>query len=104
MQLGVVGARPSTPALVLVSGDKAAIALDVACTLLVDPSRLAPPIALATNANGRAIVQLVVPNDARLIGGSVFAQFLNLDPQANGLRFLGGGAMSQGAELVLGNR
>jgi len=104
VQLGFTGAPPQTPALLLVSGGKATIALDAKCTLLVDPSQLVPPIVTATNTSGRAIIKLDVPNDTQLLGGSVFAQFVNLDPQAPGLHMFGGGALSQGVELVLGNR
>lgn len=44
-----------------------------------------------------------IPNDGRLVGLSLFAQWLVVDPNAQGLLLIGGGALSKGAEIRIGN-
>ena len=104
MALGAANARASSPALLLMASGKASLRLDASCTLLVDPLKLLLSLPLATNSAGAVIVRLQIPNDDGLKGKSLFTQFLLLDPQAKGLRFFGGAAMTRGAELRIGTQ
>ncbi|MFQ5504443.1 MAG: hypothetical protein ACE5F1_06545 [Planctomycetota bacterium] len=101
-KLGIVNARPSSPAVLLLSAAKASLALDPRCTLLLDPTKSLMALVLATNNVGNAVVSLATPNEQQLVGLSVFTQFLVLDPAAPGLRLFGGAALSQGVELLIG--
>jgi hypothetical protein len=103
-RIGLSDARAGIPALLFLGLTRGNIALDPACTLLVDPLQLIAVLTLATGPGGSALVPLPVPADPSLQGGVAVAQWLAVDDQAPGLQFLGGGAMSAGAQLRLGTQ
>jgi hypothetical protein len=70
--------------------------------LLVDPLLMAPPVVEVSDANGRVILTLAVPNDQSLMGASLFGQWLFVDAGGTPLPPLPGIAVSGGAELRLG--
>ena len=101
-RLGVSEARAGVPAVLFLGLARAAIALDPACTLLVDPTQLVATLPFVTGAAGTVILNLPIPGDPALLGGRVDAQWLLLDSQAPGLPIIGGAAMTAAAELRLG--
>ncbi len=56
-------------------------------------------VALVTNAQGRGVLPLPIPDDPALLRGSVFAQWVVVDPQGQAL---GAISASQGFEVRLG--
>lgn len=101
-RLGITNAIASSNAVLLLALGRAQIPLDTQCTLLVDPALLWASFGLPTGG-GSTSQNLPVPNDQALAGLEIDTQWFVRDPAAPGLRFLGGGALTHGLALYLGN-
>lgn len=99
--IGIGAARASRPAVVLLAGDRAKLALDASCNLLIDPAKLFLTLAGVTSSGGQWPVRLPVPNDATLEKAKFYAQFFVSDDRSTALRVLGGGLLSAGLEMRL---
>ncbi len=95
---GVTDGLPNSTAFLFLGLSAASIPVD-GCTLLVNPQPLFLIQSLPTNALGRAIAHFVIPNNPNLIGFSVYAQWMVLDPAAPNLQIHGGASTTRGAQV-----
>ena len=100
--LSVHGARPATLALLFVSLRAVNQPLQ-GCAVLVDPTAVVFSTQGTTDALGSAAAGLAIPLDPALAGARVYSQWFNQDSASTNLGVIGGGAATQGAEIVLGS-
>ena len=99
--LGMVNGAPSSLTLFYFSAGKASIPLQ-GCELLVDVAQIFFQAQMTASTNGTAIQRFSIPNNPVLTGLKVYAQWINQDSKSQNLAMIGGGAATQGAEVVLG--
>ena len=105
--LGLQGARPLTPATLLVATHSASIPVG-GCTLLINPLTLLLPAVgfpstFPTNGSGSANLFAGIPNDPALDQLSLFAQWFVPDPQGVPVPPIGPHATTLGLELRFGH-
>jgi hypothetical protein len=100
-RVGATNAVAGSQAVLFLSLARASLALDGFCTLLVDPVQTWASFLVPTGT-GSPSQGLPIPSDNALAGLRIPTQWFVRDPAAPGLRFVGGGAMTGGLELVLG--
>lgn len=99
---GMTGAKTGTLALLLLSANRVEQPIQ-GCTLLVDPAAVWFVQQASTNASGTASARFAIPSDETLVGARAFGQWINQDSGSSNLQILGGGAATQGVELVVGH-
>jgi photosystem II stability/assembly factor-like uncharacterized protein len=93
-------AAPNSPtALLLAPGPAVSVQLGNGCTGYVDLQTLIAVPGTPTNGAGQSLTNLLIPNDAGLVGGVATAQMF---VQSSGGPLLGVGELSNGAQLRLG--
>ncbi|MCA8970909.1 MAG: hypothetical protein KDC95_14030 [Planctomycetes bacterium] len=99
--VGATGTKPGTATVMVTSAGPANLPF-AGCTILVDLASTWFLVPLVSDSLGIVRTPMPIPQDPSLAGARLFAQWFNFDAASTNLSPLGGGATTEGAEIIVG--